>query len=375
MKKLISAAVASLCLIASAFSAPKAPVLKPIDIDVVCEKGEYNDFVVDPRIEIIAIACRLAEMQGFTNVYGSGDELIGQTVTLYEKYKTHKAVNTIKTLIQKGIPNDAMISLAYHIKPDFSGTIIDFSPFPETLHYEWKKIPVRTIYTLISQLHDFAVESNFQRIYTMNRSTYLLDIGYVKEKFEKYQFAQWAKDYFRDEEIQHPVITMSRLCCSYSYYDFVKGSDGKRLSYLTSYSGENIYSVAMCYINFYTQLYANRNWEFVKENLSKYDHDYAIKMAADKKEAEKNYKAPTEYEFAIFLSPIIFGPYLKENESVVEFTYDEFIGGLEKSLAEPNFMKIFPLLEEYSADREKYPTFQDFAPRLNEFINALTVSE
>ena len=140
MKKLISAAIVSRCLIASAFSAPKAPVLKPIDIDVVCEKGEYNDFVVDPRIEIIAIACRLAEMQGFTNVYGSGDELIGQTVTLYEKYKTHKAVNTIKTLIQNGIPNDAMISLAYHIKPDFSGTIIDFSPFPETLHYDWKKI-------------------------------------------------------------------------------------------------------------------------------------------------------------------------------------------------------------------------------------------
>ena len=375
MKKLISAAVASLCLIASAFSAPKSPVLKPIDIDVVCEKGEYNDFVVDPRIEIIAIACRLAEMQGFTNVYGSGDELIGQTVTLYEKYKTHKAVNTIKTLIQKGIPNDAMISLAYHIKPDFSGTIIDFSPFPETLHYDWKKIPVRTIYTLISQLHDFAVESNFQRIYTMNRSTYLLDIGYMKENVEKYQFAQWAGDFFKDEEIQHPVITMSRLCCSYSYYDFAKGADGKRLSYLTTHSGVNLFTVAMCYMDFYTQLYACRNWEIVKENFIKYDRAYAEKKATDKKAVEKNYKTPGDYDFSIFLSSLLFGLYLKSNGTEAGLSYEEFIGGLEKSLAEPNLMKIFPLLEEYSADREKYPTFQDFAPRLNEFINALTVSE
>ncbi|MCR4952699.1 MAG: DUF4932 domain-containing protein [Treponema sp.] len=375
MKKLISAAIASLCLIASAFSAPKAPVLKPIDIDVVCEKGEYNDFVVDPRIEIIAIACRLAEMQGFTNVYGSGDELIGQTVTLYEKYKTHKAVNTIKSLMKKEISNDAMISLAYHIKPDFSGTIIDFSPFPETLHFEWKKIPVKTIYTLITQLHDLAVESNFQRLYTMNRSTYLLDIGYMKERLEKIQFSQWAEDFFKDEEIQHPVITMSRLCCSFSYYDFAKGSDGKRLSYLTTYSGVDLYSVEMCYMDFYTQLYASRNWETVKDNFLKYDRDYAMKMASDKKEAEKNYKTPSDYEFAILLSAISYALFLKDNGDEAEISYEEYVGAIEKSLAEPNFMKIFPLLEEYSADREKYPTFQDFAPRLNEFINALTVSE
>lgn len=375
MKKFLSAAIVSLCLIASAFSAPKSPVLEPINIEAVCEQGEYNDFIVDPRLEIVAIACRLAEMNGFTQFYQSGDDLIQQTVTLYEKYKKHKAVNTIKSLIKKGISNDAMISLVYHIKPDFSGTIIDFSPFPETLHFEWKNIPVNTIYNLVTQLHDFAVESNFQRIYTMNRSTYLLDIGYMKEQAEKLHFTEWAEDFFKDEEIQHPVVTLSRLCCSFSYYDFAKGADGKRLSYLTTHSGVNLFTVAMCYMDFYTQLYACRNWEIVKENFIKYDRAYAEKMATDKKAMEKDYKTPGDYDFAVFLSSLLFGLYLKSNGTEAGLSYEEFIGALEKSLAEPNLMKIFPLLDEYSDNREQYPTFQDFAPRLNDFVNTLTVSE
>ena len=212
MKKFFYATISSLCLIASAFSAPKPPVLEPIEFDVIQEQGEINTYIIDPRVEVVAMICRLAELPGFTNTYKNrADPVIPQMMTLLEKYKNHKAVKTVKSLQKKGFDAGAMISLSYHIKPDFSGTIIEFEPFPENLAPQWKKLGTKATYDFIKQIHSFAVDTNFKRLYVLNKTSYLQDVNYQKKFAEDSGIAQWAEDFFKNDEVESPVLTYSRF--------------------------------------------------------------------------------------------------------------------------------------------------------------------
>ena len=376
MKKLLSAALFSAILISSLFCAPKSPVMEPIQIQAVEDQGEINKFIVDPRIELVGMVCRLAEIQGFMLNYTGDNAFLSQMDTLFAKYKEHKIVKTAKSLNKKGIDSSAMISLAYHIKPDFSGTIIDFSPFPETLYFAWKKIGTKAIYDFVKQLHDFAVESNFQRIYTLNNGSYIYNVGNMKKDIEKVKIAQWTEEFFNTNDFEKPVITVSAICAGGNYYDFVVGSDGKRLAYFTTYPGTSYINFENCYINFFTQIYATNNWDAVKENYIKYNMDYVKKYNPSAIEEAKKLEI-TDYDLAILMGTYCYLAFLKQKGPELENhpSFEEIFGALEKKLGDPNILKAAALIDEYSAARDKYPTFNDFAPRLNEFINTIAIEE
>lgn len=68
MKKTLISLLLSI-FVCSLFAGPKAPVLEPIEFEIVQNQGEYNTFTVDPRIEVMAMLCRLAEMPDFNQNY------------------------------------------------------------------------------------------------------------------------------------------------------------------------------------------------------------------------------------------------------------------------------------------------------------------
>lgn len=377
MKKIFSTAILLLITICTIYSAPKAPVLTPVEIDAVSDESETNTYIVDPRIEVVGMICRLAEMEGFTYNYNGDNAFLTQMNTLFEKYKGHKAVTTVKALVSKGIDSSAMISLAYHIKPDFSGTIIDFSPVPDTLYFAWKKIGTKAIYDLVKQIHDFAADSNFGRIYTLNKGTYIGDIGYMKKDLEKAGFAQWSQDFFKNDEIQKPAFVISRICVGCNYYDFAIGSDGKRLSYVTTFPGTYYNTLENCYMSLYTQLYASKYWDTIKEGYLNYERAYIKKFQPDMKDKdiEKTVSEITDYNIAILMASYSWIEYLREKTPEDHPAAEEVIGAMEKALADDNILKALDLVEEYSTSRETYPTFDDFAPRLNDFISNIKLSE
>ncbi|MCR4733857.1 MAG: DUF4932 domain-containing protein [Treponema sp.] len=374
MKKILSVLILAITFTFTSFSAQKAPVLEAIQFEIVEDQGEFNKYIVDPRIEVISMICRLAEIEGFTYNYNGDNAFLTQMNTLFEKYKDHKAVKSVKDFAKKGIKADAMISLAYHIKSDFSGTLVDFSPFPETLFYSWKKISTNKLYAFVKEIHDFAQESNFPRIYLLNKGTYIGDTGRMKKDLEKAGIAKWAQDFFMDEEVQSPVINVSRLNVGCNYYDFVKDADGKRLSYLTSFPGTYYNSVEECYINFYSQLFASRNWDKVKDKFSKYMRAWAIKMNPDNKKNIEKYEY-IDYDFTTTITRYCYILFLKECEPEYHNTYEELLGFYEKQFADENIMAVWDLILEYQANRDKYPTFADFTERIVTFMNELPITE
>ena len=371
MKKILAALTATFML-CSAFCAPKSPVLEPIEFDVVQDEGENVTFIIDPRIETIGMICRLAGMSGFTGYYNGDNDFLNQMDTIFSKYKDHKTVKTAKSLMKKGIDASAMVSLAYAIKPDFSGMIVELSPYPETLYYTWKKISVRAIYDFVKQVHDFAVETNFPRIYVLNKSSYIANAGYFKSDFEKTEFTQWAAEFFSNDEVHDPIITISRLVAGYNFYDFALSEEGKRLSYVTTHPGTSYYSLENCYINLYVQLFASKYWEQVKDNFIKFDLDYAAKYTPEALMELKKTQY-SDYNLTIILSTFCWAEFLREKSPENHPSYEEFKGSMEKQIGEDGLTDIFDLIADYADSRDKYPTFDDYGPRIVEFINSLEV--
>ncbi|MCR4741318.1 MAG: DUF4932 domain-containing protein [Treponema sp.] len=373
MKKILLSLILSI-LVSNLFAGPKAPILDPIEFDLVQDQGEYNTFTVDPRIEVIAMICRLAEMPAFNYNYEGDNTFLSQMDSIFSKYKDHKAVKSVKALNKKGIEGDAFISLAYHIKPDFSGTVIDFSPFPETLFYSWKNIPVNTIYKLVKEIHQFALDTNFPRIYLLNRATYIANTGNMKKSAEKCGIAKWAKEFFMMDSFERPVLNVSQINVGCNYYDFVIGQDGKRLAYLTTFPGTYFDSFETMYICMYAQIFATENWPKIKENYSKYMRAWSLKVSPDnKKEIES--REFIDYDFVQVIVNYLYLAYLKDVEPENHMSWEELYGYFEKQFADENIIKVWDLVLEYQANRDKYPTFLDFSEPVVNFINQLSFEE
>ena len=127
-----------------------------------------------------------------------------------------------------------------HIMPnltDFSGTIIPLKPFPDTLDKRWKKIGPNTINGFVKALHDFAVKSNFARIYMINRSDYLSNVNWLGDSLEKKNVEPWARKFFKGIYVGDTTFVTSRVTVCYNFYDTVQDFYGWKYSYITTYPG------------------------------------------------------------------------------------------------------------------------------------------
>lgn len=386
MKKVITVIFTTLVVFSSLCAAPKKSKslsLEPIEFDLPTEKGNEFSYAIDPRIEVVGTICRLAGYECFSQNYGGGNAFLSQMDTLFVKYKEHKAVKAIQNYRdQKKIQGDAWLNLAYHIKPDFSGTVVDLDPYPVDLNPELKKLTAKQLNALISLIHDFAVDTNFLRICALNRGTYVSDFGWMKEDIEKVNISTWGNDFFKLSDFNEVIITVSRLGAGYHFYDFVTEADGNRKAYVTIYPGIYYSNVVMCYSSIYTQLYANKYWDEVKDNFTRYLKDFSKKASPENaKEIEK--EEIYSNSLASVLSMYCYVDYCKYKaeiqtpEDIEKYgdykqAVDSMTQYLEKSFGN-SATKAIELVSTYQENREKYKTIYDFSGELNAYLNTLKV--
>jgi len=386
MKKVIISILAATVMLSSLCAAPKkskALTLEPVEFDLpTVDAGQFT-YTIDPRIEVIGTICRLAEFPMYMQNYGGENAFLSQIDTIFAKYKDHKAVKAIQNYSkQKNIGHDAWLNLAYHIKPDFSGTVADFTPYPADLNPELQKLTAKQLNDLVTLIHDFAVETNYPRICTLNRGTYVSDSSWMKEDLDKFVITEWGNQFFGLKEFDEVIVTVSRFVAGCYLYDFVTEAEGTRKAYLTIFPGCYFSNIVMDYCTIYTQLYASKNWDIVKDNFSKYLKDYSLKLNPDNaKEIEKEeiysdslatvltlycYVDFCKYRASIQTEEDIekYGDYLQATDSVVQY--------LEKSFGK-DATKAIELIDEYQNNRDKYKNAYDLAGLLNPYLNSLKV--
>jgi len=382
MKKVISIIMTGMLILSSMSAAKKSLELEPITFDLPSEKGEEFIYSIDPRIEVIGTICRLAGYQMFNYDYNT-EGLLSQNDLIFEKYKEHKAVKAVQNYRnQKKISSDAWINFAYHLKPDFSGTIVDINPYPEDLYTELKKLSAKQFNTLVTLVHDFVVDTNYTRIIALNHGTYISDFLRFKEWSEKEKIHTWGKDFFNCPEVSEVTVTISRYVCGYSMLDFAAGENKERKYYLTVDPNTYLSNLVMDYSEIYCLLYSIENWDKINENFTKYIKEFSKKANPEMaKEIEK--EEINCFHLAQTLTPYCYSDYLKyrakfqtEEDIEKDGDFNQYVDSLNQYL-EKSYGKdatdSLNLLEKYSSDKAKYSDFKSLYPELNELINGLKV--
>lgn len=352
---------------------------EPLKFDVaVTETDTHFTFTTLPQVELMAIVCRLAELPGATNNYIGDNSYLSQIDTLFAKYKTSSVVLQAKTLAQKGIDLSGFLSLAYHIEPDFSGTTFSIKEIPDTLNNLWKeKATTSEISNFCKTFLEFASECNYSRIYDLNRSTYIAQQGYINSDLTKYKLAEWSKAFFSDGNIEPVTINVCNVVCGSLFYDYATDSNNKKQNYVTFSTGLGNYAVYVeDFLCIYTQDYANKNWDLVKDHYIEYIKAFAIRRMPDKADEIKKTKNEEYGSFvlasnlAAYLLPSYYKVGLIEDYPNI---YEEMKQSLITEFADQNTEKVFAVLEEYEANRDTYKTIEDFYPKINELINSLII--
>ena len=385
MKKLLTTTLLATLFFGTLFAAPKKPLnLEPIQIDEIVQKNDYIEVISDPRLEVIGIICRLAEYPSFTNYWVGEATYTTQIDSYFKKYKDDKAVSTAKAFKDRGIDAAAMVSLAYHIKPDFSGTVIDFDPYPDTLLENWKKIKTNEIYKFITSVHDFVIKTNYQRLLILNRGDLLAQVGYFYKDAEDYRIEEWTNDFFGKNVFDRKVISVNRICPLFMAYDIVKDRAGKTTAYTTVYPGCGLAQMLMIYLDNFIQEYGDAHWDSVKDNFTALIMDLAKKMyPEDYKKNEKEIKKSINTGLFVsfmcdficleyFCSPIFQEVAEKKEMSNV---YESVYASLEKNYSSEWFYKMVELSNEYTDNRNKYPTLKQFFPKYIDCINSISFEQ
>jgi len=380
MKKVIAICFFSLMVLGSIIAAPKkAKILQldPIEFDLVSSHNGRFEYVVDPRIEVMTIICRITGAGYFNWNYSGENPYLSQVDTFFAKYKDEPAVKTALSYISKGIGMDAFISLAYHIKPDFSGTIDALRPLPETLDKSWKQIGANTLNSFVKQIHAFVIKSNFVRFYNVNRSDYLSFIGWYDKEVEEKNMESWAKDFFTGFDIGPVTFSVNRPAVGFNFYDYAQDSEGIKKAYITTYPGSYFADMTITYFSFYLQPYVNENWDAVKDNFTKYIKYFAKKTKPDAKDKEIEKMEVTQNDLVSLMGMYCFLGYLedsiptaKEDDEYYKPTYDAYCATYEK-LAGDAFNQGKALITEYKNNRDKYADFKAFYPKITEYINSI----
>jgi len=387
MKKNVFKLTLSICLLAnivllnSCASKPaenKVELYEPIVIEGIETVSETGNVVFTnlPQFELMCLVCRLAGLQGFQGYYNGDNAYLAQMATLLEKYKDYSVVKMVQDFSRRGVTDDAFINLAYFIRPDFSGTTVPLNPKPDTLNAHWKDIPSVEINKFVKEMHDFAVTSNFARIYLLNRGTFMSDCLYMQESVKKYKFEEWMGKFFASDESQKIYMNVSRANVAMNGWDFSINVNNEKEYHLSTYPGTDYSSLSMSYLYLMNQSYVDENWDVVKEPFNNWLRKVLIRLAGEDKESLKKAEELelTDWYLNGFIAEIINCNYLDEVLAETEEIYgikDEGMSMGSKVYGEEVTKELFALIENYMNSRETYPDFKSYYPKINEFVLSL----
>lgn len=365
MKKVILSIVLSMMCFSMIFAAKKNPEYEKIDFDIATVTEGNITFTVNPAAELLFIAARLAEYEDCTYWYGG--DYMDQIDTLFEKYKESDFVKKIKQYRSRNITTYELCCLASYLKPDFSGTEVALDPLPAELPTRLKKLGARELNSIVKDLHDFALKTNFSRIYILNKAQYLNFIGNVKQQAIDNKVLDWATGYFTSGNINKTVIHVSFFTrYAFGHY-YIKNGQVVRTGFAVP--NGNYYSTAVALIESEVSIITNSIWKDVEENYKKVMTSYVNKYFAE----EKNRKGMVE----VYTNPRVLDIFLRELcilDAIKTFepeSYDSVIETFKKTYIDPMFGDMVNCILAYNEKRNLYPEFILYAPVIKDFINGL----
>lgn len=318
---------------------------------------------VDPTVELISTVYRLADVHPFNT--RSLPSYIADVEEYFGPHRNHRAISAVKDLGQShSINGSAPMALALYLTwPNLDGKV-PIPPLPGDLDPRWTP---ETVALFRDALRAFAADTRFMEFFADHRDYYDRSVESLLSSLKGHPIIPWLKDYF-GQESEHYLIVVGMQIGHGNYGLSTTLNDGSR---------EFFSVIGASSPPLFRKIPRFSHWWFVPTVVHEFAHSF-VNPVVDSNEdllrevTERLYPyhreklSPQGYRTWRTLSY----EYLVR-ASVLRYLEDQ--GNLKdvrrriKVDEEQGFTGITLLAEafkEYEANRDLYPTFDAFLPRI-----------
>lgn len=366
MKKLFTtslAALASLILFASLFTGcSKKSELIPVNIKPIVYQTDNITVKVDPKLELLMIALRLAEVEPFShNDYGQEySQFVDGVDNLFAKQKDHPLVKDIKSRAKNYKESyRSILAITQYISDDMTQMTFKQKEMPKELESFWKGLNLKTF---IAQFNDFANASNYARIWTLYEP-HLKRQAIAEQDFRNYNIkaTDWISRYFFAPDSKPEFVCYSSTLTAGSYISLpLTENNGKTVINFVAgayWLKDNEWSQINSTLNIvasYMYSMLEKHWDLLSEDLIRiikkiYDENQLTEKVTD-------YVALTNSSYLFPIVCSLDSDFAKENEDIATAL---------KNVITSNYLfkdsdKLISLTEVYTSNRDTYPDFESF---------------
>lgn len=343
-------------------SCSKKAELTPVDIKPIVYQTDNITVKVEPKLELLLIALRLAEVQPFSNNYYNQDysQFVDGVDNLFAKQKDHPFVKEIKNR-SKNYKDGyrSALAIAQYISDDMTQITIKQKELPKEIESFWKGINLKTF---IAQFNDFANTSNYARIWLLYEA-HLKRQAIAEKEYQTFNIKgiEWiSKFFFAPDSKPEYLFYSSTLTSGYYFALPLSFKDNKSVitqiagAYWTKDNDWNNYNSTLNITASYVFDLLEKHWDLVSEDLTR-----IIKKIYDENQlTDKVTDILVKSTSATLLSIVCSLDYELAKEQ-------EEIGTAIKNTITTNYLykdpdQLIALTDYYQANRDTYPDFESF---------------
>ena len=365
MKKLLIATIAALTLLASISlftSCSKKSELTPVNIKPIVYQNDNITINVDPKLELLMIALRLAEVEPFSiNYYGQEyAQFVDGVDNLFAKQKDHPLVKDIKSRAKNYKESyRSILAISHYISDDMTQISFKQKDMPKELESFWKGLNPKTF---IAQFNDFANASNYARIWVLYEP-HLKRQAIAEQDFQTYnkKILDWISRYFftPDSKPKFMFYSSTLTAGSYIALPFTYENDNTVINQVAGayWTKDNEWSQINSTLNIlasYMYSLLEKHWDILSEEIIR-----ITKKIYDENQLTEKVTDYIALSTASYLLPIVCSldsDLAKDNE--------EIRTGIKNAITSnylfKNSDKLIDLADYYQANRETYPDFENF---------------
>ena len=365
MKKLFSYRVFfAITLTASLIltSCSKKAELTPVDIKPIVYQTDNITVKVEPKLELLMIALRLAEVQPFSiNYYGQEyAQFVDGVDNLFAKQKEHPLVKDIKSRAKNYKESyRSILAISHYISDDMTQISFKQKDMPKELESFWKGLNLKTF---IAQFNDFANTSNYARIWILYEP-HLKRQAIAEQDYQIYnnKIIDWISRYFftPDSKPEFMFYSSTLTAGSYIALPFTYENDKTVINQVAGayWTKDNEWSQINSTLNIlasYMYSLLEKHWDILSEEIIR-----ITKKIYDENQLTEKVTDYIALSTASYLLPIVCSldsDLAKDNE--------EIRTGIKNAITS-NYLfkdsdKLIDLADYYQANRETYPDFESF---------------
>ena len=365
MKKLLIATIAALTLLASISlftSCSKKSELTPVNIKPIVYQNDNITIKVDPKLELLLIALRLAEVEPFSiNYYGQEyAQFVDGVDNLFAKQKEHPLVKEIKSRAKNYKESyRSILAISHYISDDMTQIAFKQKDMPKELESFWKGLNPKTF---IAQFNDFANTSNYARIWVLYEP-HLKRQAIAEQDFQTYnkKILDWISRYSftPDSKPEFMFYSSTLTAGSYIALPFTYENDKTVINQVAGayWTKDNEWSQINSTLNIlasYMYSLLEKHWDILSEEIIR-----ITKKIYDENQLTEKVTDYIALSTASYLLPIVCSldsDLAKDNE--------EIRTGIKNAITSnylfKNSDKLIDLADYYQANRKTYPDFESF---------------